>query len=168
MTLDLAYVVRYETRIQEPKGSPAGSNGDPGSAGLLSDAAPSTAVEDILSSTPTSDDDRLVRDEDGVEREYRVVDRIDDETGERIVSGRFPADSQANAEAIADDVRDDLGSADQFFLDVFATPLGGVTVDEIREWYENHPDGQPVNDDGERYIPESWDPSNHTLEETRG
>ncbi|ELZ84403.1 hypothetical protein C453_12691 [Haloferax elongans ATCC BAA-1513] len=47
----------------------------------------------------------------------------------------------------------------------YRSPTGGVTSAEVQAWYEAHPDEQPVNDDGEAFVPSSWDPSRHVVSE---
>ena len=47
----------------------------------------------------------------------------------------------------------------------YLSPCGGVTTKEVRAWYEANPDAQPVDQDGEPYVPTSWDPSLHMIDE---
>jgi hypothetical protein len=47
----------------------------------------------------------------------------------------------------------------------YESPVGAVTRSEVRDWYEAHPDSQPVDADDEPYVPASWDPAQHTHSE---
>jgi len=51
--------------------------------------------------------------------------------------------------------------ADSWSVQLYQTPEGGVTPQEVETWYENNPDEQPVNDDGDAVIPSTWKPENH-------
>jgi len=50
----------------------------------------------------------------------------------------------------------------------YRSPEGGVTVDDVREYYESNPTEQPTDEDDKAYIPSSWDPEHHVLNETTG
>lgn len=177
MTFETTYVVQYEGRIHSPDGSPSTSGGAPDGQGPPEDAAPSDVVANVLSKTPDRVDTRLFgvgtddqgNPQGGPPREYRVRDVIDDSgqdaTGHRVVRGVLPAASQADADAIFDDVAADLAGADEHALRVVQTPLGAVTTDDVQAWYEAHPDQQPVDDNGDPYIPTTWDPERHVERE---
>ena len=80
--IDPVYVVRYNGRIKNPDGEPADTGGPPDGQGPPSNAAPSSVVENVLSNTPAANDSKLA---DGPPREYNVIDKIEDETGDRVV-----------------------------------------------------------------------------------
>ena len=58
--------------------------------------------------------------------------------------------------------------ADGWRVWVYQSPEGGVTVNDVREWYENHPDEQPIDEDGKSYIPSRWNPERHIIKESSG
>jgi len=58
--------------------------------------------------------------------------------------------------------------AENWELRHYRSPEGGVTVDDVQEWYENHPSEQPTDEEGESYVPTTFDPSTHTIGETSG
>jgi hypothetical protein len=60
---------------------------------------------------------------------------------------------------------EDLANA-KGFIRHYRSPLGGVSPKEVREWYESNPDEQPTDESGESYVPTSFDPSNHIVDET--
>jgi len=166
MTFDVAYVVEYEARIHHPEGQPAEPGGEPGGAGPPGDAAPSSVVEDVLEKTPASNDERIAGDARGTE--YRVSDRIEEETGDRVVRGRIPVTDKADAETIFGDVEPAIIGADEGEAIIVKSPAGAVTVAKVRKWYKNHPDERPVDESGNAYVPDQWDPSNHVVDETSG
>jgi len=48
----------------------------------------------------------------------------------------------------------------------YKSPVGGVSRQEVAAWYDAHPEEQPTDDDGEPYVPASWSPENHIVDET--
>jgi len=61
-----------------------------------------------------------------------------------------------------------VSGAAAYTLRHYKSPVGGVTTEEVREWYETHPDAQPVDDQGESYVPSSWDPKHHIADKISG
>jgi len=115
-----------------------------------------------------------------VEREYDV-DRVEleNEDGDKLyariafVDGEIEYDdgSTSDGPAEAADLFDRLNAYDlpaDAELVQYESPIGGTTAAEVRSWYEDHPDDRPTNEDGEPYVPSSWDPSNHVVDETSG
>jgi hypothetical protein len=49
-------------------------------------------------------------------------------------------------------------NAENWEIELYQTPEGGVRRKDVREWYEDHPKQQP---DGE--APDSWDPKHHVV-----
>jgi len=58
----------------------------------------------------------------------------------------------------------DFGSAD-YEVSHYLSPTGGVTSSDVADYYEKNPDEQPVDEDGEAYVPSSWDPTSHIVSE---
>lgn len=59
-------------------------------------------------------------------------------------------------------------NADGWRVWVYQSPEGGVTADDVRAWYEEDESRQPTDEDGEPYVPNSFDPSNHIVVEETG
>jgi len=58
----------------------------------------------------------------------------------------------------------DLASrADEWELRHYESPDGAVTLSELKDWYKAHPDRQPTDEDGEKYVPSQWNPEHHTV-----
>ncbi len=55
--------------------------------------------------------------------------------------------------------------ADGWRVWVYRSPEGGVTAEDVRAWYKEDMDRQPLNEDGEPYVPSNFDPHNHVLKE---
>lgn len=51
---------------------------------------------------------------------------------------------------------------------LYRSPEGGVTADAVREWYEEDESRQPEDENGEKYIPRLFDPTNHIIAEDSG
>ena len=157
--------------MHEPESEPSESGGEPGGAGPPEDAGPPSHAQAVLENTPASTDPRVSGngvDEEGnptggAVREYRVTDKIDEETGHRIVQGQIPVDDKEDADAIYEDLKPDLQEMDEWEIREYLSPLGGVTTEEVQQFYEDNPDLQPEDEDGEAYIPTAWNPSNHEL-----
>lgn len=63
-------------------------------------------------------------------------------------------------------VSHDLASkADNWQIKLYRSPEGGVLASDVQAWYEENPNEKPTDDDGEAYIPSSWNPENHVLKE---
>lgn len=66
-------------------------------------------------------------------------------------------------------VTHDLASrADNWEVRQYRTPEGAVLARDVREWYEANPSEQPVDEDGEPYVPDTFDPLNHVINEQTG
>lgn len=167
-------IVTYEARITNPDGQPAETGGPPDGQGPPSDAAPSSVVENVLSKTPARTDTRLKgvsTDADGnptgqPPAEYVVEDRVEPDTGDRVTTAMLPAASEADAAALFDDLKADVTGADAHTLRHYKSPTGTVSTEEVQEWYRNHPDQQPTDENGDPYIPETWDPERHVVSES--
>ena len=95
----------------------------------------------------------------------------EDSDAERLAARMTFADSeqgQARAEYLFEEVTThDLATvAEDCSVRLYRTPEGGVTQQEVREYYETHPDEQPVDEDGEPFVPSSWDPERHIIDES--
>jgi hypothetical protein len=64
------------------------------------------------------------------------------------------------------------GKADNWELQVYESPQGGVLASNVKAWYEADESRQPTRSDEDgnevKYIPSSFDPSNHIVTETSG
>jgi hypothetical protein len=62
--------------------------------------------------------------------------------------------------------------ADGWSLKLYRSPQGAVTADNVREWYEQHPDERPTREtqdgDVEPFTPSSWQAAHHIIRETTG
>jgi hypothetical protein len=115
--------------------------------------------------------------------------------GERVVKtdfGEIPVDSYGRAnEVLRSEVTDifgpktaamnlyqevanaDLaGKADNWELQVYESPQGGVLASDVKEWYEEDESRQPTRTDEDgnevKYVPSSFDPQNHVIQQTSG
>jgi len=71
---------------------------------------------------------------------------------------------QAAAQLFQQVANADLASkADGWELRLYQSPDGAVTLSELEEWFEAHPDRQPTDADGEKYVPPQWTPEHHTV-----
>lgn len=63
----------------------------------------------------------------------------------------------------------DLASkADNWELQLYESPQGGVTAEQVQAWYEEDPTRQPTDEDGNQYVPSAFDPENHIIKEVTG
>jgi hypothetical protein len=76
-------------------------------------------------------------------------------TGEQSASQLFQQVANANL----------ANKADRWELRHYESPDGAVTLSELEDWYEAHPNRQPTDEDGESYVPSGWNPENHTIKE---
>lgn len=74
------------------------------------------------------------------------------------------------AQAVFDGIvnTDLAGKADGWRVWMYESPEGGVTVSDVQEWYESDKARQPEDEDGEKYVPSSFNPENHILVEETG
>lgn len=161
--MNVKHYIRYRGVMYDPEGEPSDEGGEPGGAGPPDEAAPPSHAQAVLENTPASDDDRIGRQFGGVPREYLVTDRISGETGHRIVKARIPVFDREDADDIYEDLKSELQEMDEWEIREYLSPLGSVSSSEVQQFYEDNPDLQPEDEDGEPYIPTSWDSSNHEL-----
>jgi hypothetical protein len=62
--------------------------------------------------------------------------------------------------------------ADNWKLQVYESPQGGVLASDVKEWYEADESRQPTRTDEDgnevKYVPTAFEPSNHVITETSG
>ena len=143
-------------------------------------------IRPVVSGRIVSEDSQLLDaianalpDEDSprVGNEYSVTRETNDDGTETLSARTTFADSmqgKARAEMLFRDVTSHkLASvATDWEVNHYRSPEGGVTVDDVRTYYETNPDQLPTReiespDDStttESYIPRSFDPSNHTIQ----
>lgn len=61
-----------------------------------------------------------------------------------------------------------LSNAAAYTLRHYKTPMGAVSSGEVQAFYEENPDLQPVDGDGEAYVPTSFRPEHHVVAEESG
>lgn len=61
----------------------------------------------------------------------------------------------------------DLSGA-EYDLRHYRSPVGAVTTADVQAFYEENPDLQPTDADGEPFVPTSFDPSRHVVAEESG
>lgn len=115
-------------------------------------------VEDITEELPDSESEEVHPDASI----YEFRDRVRDDVV-RLVTFRIPFHAREDAEVVFDAVTDILEDSDDYRIRLQRMPVRGHSTDDIRQWYQDHPDEQPVNDEGEPYEPDVWDPNNHEL-----
>lgn len=134
-----------------------------------------TALLDNLEAELPADGDPEVGDEydgpqrttpeDAAEGEERLYARVALQT-------TYTQDGSMNqyGETYATNLYDALSGYDfsgsSYTLQHYKSPTGAVTSDEVQEWYEENPDALPTDEDGDSFIPNVWNPSNHIIEET--
>lgn len=127
-----------------------------------------TVLDSVEAELPAEDADDL-----GNEYSNSRQAEVDDsgaETGAEVVSFRVTFDSTSAGVTAAEDLYAtltglDLSGADSYELVCYETPEGAVRADDVRQYYEENPDEQPTDQDGESYVPSSWDPANHIVAE---
>jgi hypothetical protein len=64
------------------------------------------------------------------------------------------------------------GKADNWELQVYESPQGGVLASNVKAWYEADESRQPTRTDEDgnevKYVPSSFDPQNHIVKEVSG
>lgn len=146
----------------------------------------STLLDTIESELPTEDD--IILGNEFSKSRKPETDESGTETGNEILSARmtFAAEdvelqdgtivtSKESATSLFNAVvsADLATKASGWTVRLYRSPEGGVTVSDVREWYESHPDEQPTreapDESEEPYVPNRWNPNNHVLmEETDG
>lgn len=111
------------------------------------------------------------------EREYHITQGVEEERAEdgkvaQYVDVRVPylsSEAQAALDAfdwVAGQMAEHSSQvADGSYMRLYKSPTGGVTAQQVQAWYEEHPEEQPTDSEGEGYIPSSWQPENHIIEE---
>jgi len=123
-------------------------------------------LDDLESEFPATDDAAVgpehvgptrITEVDGLpENEERLVARVAYEIGE-----------DAAAASLYDTIIGyDLSAASTYEVRHYKSPVGGVSADDVRQYYREHEAKQPTDEDGDPYVPSSWDPSNHVVDET--
>ncbi|RDZ53110.1 hypothetical protein C5C07_15355 [Haloferax sp. Atlit-4N] len=124
---------------------------------LPADDSPAVGPEyDGPQRTTTEEDDSL---SDG---EERLTARV------TFVSGTIDVDGTTYDGATeAADLFDRLAAAvpSGATLTHYRSPTGGVTSSDVQAWYEDHPEEQPTDDNGDAFVPSSWDPSRHVVDQ---
>lgn len=106
------------------------------------------------------------------DKDYRIQTG-ENADGDPVLTAHVPYHDQAEAQAAFDWVKSEaanyLDQIESGTLRLYRTPVGGVTVSGVREWYEANPGEQPTRtlDDGteEQYVPDRWDPMDHVIDE---
>jgi len=120
---------------------------------------------------------------------------VETDDGERVVKTEFdeiPVDSYGRAnEVLRSEVTDIFGpkqaamnlyqevanadlanKADNWELQVYESPQGGVLASDVKAWYEADESRQPTRTDEDgnevKYVPSSFDPQNHVIQQTSG
>lgn len=133
-------------------------------------SADASLLDDIEAALPGLDDD--------VTGATLRLDRTANDDGTETLSGFITFDpddtTDVTAEQAAQRTMDAIrghplaDQADDWAVRQYRTPTGGVSTDEVRAWYEANPEAQPTDDDGEPFIPSTWDPLRHLAAEETG
>jgi len=87
-------------------------------------------------------------------------------TAVELPDGSMVTPEKAAAQLFQSVANSDLAAqADNWELRHYLSPEGGVTASSVQAWYENHPDEQPTDEEGESVVPSRWEPDNHTISE---
>jgi hypothetical protein len=81
------------------------------------------------------------------------------------IFGPAEAAQQFHQQIVSHDL---AGKADGWRVWVYESPEGGVTSRAVQAWYEADEARQPENEEGEKYVPNSFDPANHVVVEESG
>jgi ribosomal 50S subunit-recycling heat shock protein len=75
----------------------------------------------------------------------------------REVNGQTVTPKAAATVLVDDIIAHDLAAkAENWEVEIYRTPKGGVRKRDVREWYKNHPEEQPDSE-----VPDSWNPEHH-------
>lgn len=129
-------------------------------------------LDSVESEFPASDLETAHHEYDGPQRETEGEQL---EAGEERLTGRvtFADTASTSAESYASGFYDavtayDFSEATYYEVKHYISPVGGTTVADVREWYEQHPDQQPTDENGDSYIPDVWNPDNHIIGKDSG
>lgn len=138
----------------------------------------STVLDSVESALPEVSADEVGPEYDGPQRSNSSPELAEGE--ERLVSrvvlqttydsnGGVHTYAETHAQNLYDTLTSyDASRASSFTIRHYESPTGGVTADDVRAFYEENPDLQPTDEDGEAYVPSSFDPTNHIIAEENG
>lgn len=126
-------------------------------------------LDRVADELPADDAEGVGPEYDGPERhvipdtDLEVLDaRVSYEATENTADSDLAADLYVRLSAM------DLSGADEYRIRHYRSPTGGVTPQEVQDWYADHPDQRPFDDEGETYTPTSWSADRHVVNETQG
>lgn len=136
---------------------------------LTARAETDSALDPLRDTLPSASDTRLHGvatdangDVSGTPTKRNVRETTDPETGESVVSVMLAATDETAASALWANLTDAVSDVDAEGT-CHRQPLGSQPPSKVREWYENHPDAQPTDDEGNAVIPSSWRAEAHTV-----
>lgn len=105
--------------------------------------------------------------EDGLHKETSDTNSVDEDSTE-VRSGRavYATTETVDGLKMAQAFYDDLAGAvtrDDAVIRLYLSPVGSVNQQDLRDYFEEHPDQRPTDEEGEPYIPSRWDPSHHII-----
>jgi len=126
-----------------------------------------TLLDDLEAELPAADDPAIGPEYEGPERES---DAGNLEDNDELLSARvtYAVGEDAAATSLYDALTGYDLSAATYKIRHYESPIGGVSTDDVRGYYRKHQGERPTDENGEPYVPSSWDPSHHTVDETRG
>jgi hypothetical protein len=105
---------------------------------------------------------RIAEAEDLADREERLSARMTFAGESKEVNGTTVTPHGAAKQVFTKLTTHNLASkASDWYVEMYRTPEGAVTADNVQAYYEEYPDEQPTDGNGESYVPSSWDPTNH-------
>ena len=129
-------------------------------------------LDSLESESPDADSPQVGAEYSGPTR--RVVDDSEAErlTARVVFQTTYTEDQsvQQHAETYAENLYNsltnyDLSQTESYQIRHYQSPTGGVTVNVVRDFYEKNPDLQPTDEDGEAYIPNSFNLEHHIVSE---
>lgn len=127
----------------------------------------SALLDSLEAEFPAADDPAVGPEYEGP---TRIADSSELADGEERLVARvsYAVDEDSPAKALYDALTGYDLSGSTYEIRLYESPTGGVTADAVRAYYEQNPGDQPIDADGETYVPPSWDPNQHVVDETSG
>jgi len=134
----------------------------------------STVLDSVESALPEVGADEVGAEYDGAQRSNSSPELAEGE--ERLVARvvlQTTYDSNGGvhtyAETHAQNLYDALAAIDyrnaEYECRHYKSPTGGIVQSQLEGYYDTNPGEKPVDDNGEAYVPTTWDPSRHVVSE---
>jgi hypothetical protein len=99
--------------------------------------------------------------------EFRVENDVSDSPPVK-VSGVIPFDQEDDGISLFEGLKPHIQSASEYEMKVYPSPVGGVSTEAVQAYFEENPSKRPKDSDGDPYIPTTWKPDDHLIDEVEG